>query len=150
MSEVLPHLAAQIEETAIEGLIKGYAQVELVNILTKDFPEVPQEEVEKVIRGALKRIRESTMTDLDKIIPQHIEIYEKVYAEFDELYYVPGKLKALKQKEKIVGLHKESNTIEIHNEVNIEVEKESGYDISKLTKEEQGRLGELMKRVLNK
>lgn len=146
----LPHEEILIRQYSIEALIKGYANTELFDILCKDYPHVEPYDLESLIRSAHIRITEATLVDIDKIIPLHIELYEKIYKELDELYYIPGKLKALRQKEKIVGLHKETNKIEIYNQINVEIESDPTYDISKLNKEEQVRLGDFIKRVMDK
>lgn len=150
MKKILPHEKELIEQFVVEGLIKGYSNDDLILLLKKDYPHLEEEEFRRGIRAANAIIKEEVLTDLDKVIPQHIEIYEKIYQEFDTLYYLPGKLKAMRQKERLVGLHKEQNTIEVINEVNIEVESGSDYDLNKLTIVEQKRLGELMKRIMNK
>lgn len=149
MKKPLPHEETLIRQFAIEGLIKGYANSELIALLVKDYPNVELSEIESLIRSAHLRISEATLVDLDKIIPLHIEIYERIYKEMDDLYYVPGKLKAMRQKEKIVGLHKETNKVDIYNEINVEVETDPVYDISKLDIEEQKKLNALIKRVMN-
>jgi hypothetical protein len=151
--QVLPHEAQQIEQFVIEGLIKGYASDELLELLKREYGKVKNTSDEYFnlsIKRGYAAIKEVVLTDLDKIIPQHIELYEKIYQEFGDLYYVPGKLKALRQKEAIVGLHKEQNFVEVHNEINVEIEQEPEYDIHKLTIEEQGRLEQLMTKALSK
>ena len=150
MKKPLPHEETQIRQFAIEGIIKGYSHSELLEIIQKDYPDVEASFIETYIRGGIIKIRELTLVDLDKIIPIHIEIYEKIYKEFDELYSMQGKLRAMRQKEMLVGMHKEINTTEIHNEIDLEIETDPTYDMSRLSQEDQVKLEGLLKRVLDK
>lgn len=148
-SKILPHELELITQLAVEGLIKGYSNSELLSIIQQSYSHVPIEDVEKKIREATSLIKERTLTDIDKIIPQHIELYEKVYRECDNIRYVPGKIKAMRGKEKLIGLHREQNHIEVINEIDIEIEQgSSDYDLSKLNAQELKRLEELMKMVV--
>jgi hypothetical protein len=149
LSKTLPHIAEAVQQGCIEGLIKGYDKIELLNMMVKSYPEMPSDEIETCIRRAYNIIKDTTLTEIDKIIPMHVEIYEKIYAEFDDLYYIPGKLAALRGKEKLLSMHNESTSIEVHNELNIEVEASEKYDLGKLTEQEQSRLEELMKKIEN-
>lgn len=147
--KALPHDEEDIIRVCIEGLIKGYSKDELVDEVHKDYKYtyIPEEEIETLIRRAVNAIKETTLVDLDKIIPIHIERYEWVYKEFDKLRFVAGKIKAMKGKEKLVGMHRENTQVEIHNEVNIEIEGESLYDTSKLNADERKRLEGYMKKI---
>lgn len=144
----LPHTKETILQLAIEGLLKGYPSSELSLELSKAAPDVLQDDIDKAIKEAIVVIRDTTLTDIDKIIPLHTEFYERIYREFEEMRYVPGKLKAMKAKERLLGLLKETNYVEIHNELNVEIEKEPEYDVNKLSPSEQGRLEALMKKVV--
>jgi hypothetical protein len=146
-NEILPHDQILIREFAIEGIVKGYSNDELIELIVKDYKKYSIEAVQSLVRGAMFRIREAALIDIDKIIPIHIALYEKIYKEMDELYFVPGKLRALRQKEAIVGLHKEQNTVDVYNEVNVEMEQDPQYNINKLDKKEQKRLDELLKKI---
>lgn len=148
--KILPHDKERLEQFAIEGLVKGYASSELILLCQQEFPSLEQEDFESALRRAHITIKETTLTDIDKIIPYHIELYERIYKEFnDDLYFLPGKLRALRQKEALTGLHKEQNFVEIHNTLDIEIEKEAEYDLTKLDDKEQKRLGDLMKRAIS-
>jgi hypothetical protein len=149
VAKILPHIAEAVQQGSIEGLIKGYDKIELLNMLVKSYPEVTPDEIETFIRKANNIIKETTLTEVDKIIPMHVELYEKIYAEFDDLYYIPGKLAALRGKEKLLSMHSESTTLEVHNEMNIEIETADKYDLGKLTEQEQSRLEQLMKKIEN-
>lgn len=146
--KALPHLQVTITQLAVEGLIKGNPNSELLITIQRAYPDIQQEAIEIAIKDAMQMIRDSTLTDIDKIIPQHVEIYEQIYAECEKLRYVPGKLKAMRSKERLLGLLKETNYVEIHNELNIEIEREPEYDLSKLNPVEQGRFEALMKKVV--
>lgn len=145
-------IATSKEEEAknlvIAGIVNGTSKEDIF-LLVKEKINNEEEKYNLLYRQALSSIRDRVMTDIDKIIPQHIELYEEIYKEFDEKNYVPGKLKALRQKERLIGLHKETGYVEVHNEVNIEVNEEPAYDVAKLNTKEQKRLSELMKRISN-
>lgn len=142
----LPHKEEEVIQLAAEGLIKGYKASELSLEIKQKLPEENEELIEIGIRKAMTMIKEQTLIDIDKILPQHVELYEKIYKRFDELRYVPGKLKALRGKEKLIGLHKEANYVEVYNEVNIEITTDVQYDPSHLNVKEQKRLSDLMKK----
>lgn len=147
--KLLPHEVEKITQLAVEGLIKGYTSSQLSEEVSALYQSAPIEEVQLCIRRAIGVIKLQTLVDVDKIIPIHIGIYEQIYQWFDDMQYVPGKLKALRAKEKIVGLHRESNYVEVYNEVNAEIETDNGiYDISKLSDKEQKRLETLMKKIV--
>lgn len=147
--KVLPHDQEDIIQICIEGLVKGNSKEELIALITEDYryKYISLEDVELLIKRSVGVIKEQTLVDIDKIIPLHVELYEKIYQECDKIRFIPGKLKAMRGKEKIVGLHRESNYIEIHNTLNIEVETEAEYDLSKLTPTEQKTLAALSKRI---
>lgn len=146
--ETLPHTKETILQLAVEGLIKGYPASELSLELSKAVPDAPKDDIEKAIREAIVVIRDTTLTDIDKIIPLHVEIYERIYRECGDLRSPMGKVKAMKAKERLLGLLKETNYVEIHNELNVEIEQEPEYDLNKLTPSEQSRLEELMKKIV--
>src|ERR1700744_765993 len=98
--EGLPHEKAGVVEVAIEAIVKGYSTASIAFFLKQDFPELEEQTIETSIRQAIGFIRDRTLVDIDKIIPQHVEMYEKLYQEFHKLRHVPGKLKALKAKER--------------------------------------------------
>jgi len=85
-----------------------------------------------------------TAQQADLIIPSHIMIYEQIYKYFEGVGYTAGKMKALKLKEKLLGLHKVDHTIEINNKRTTIIERDAVYDISKLEKNEQSRLDYLL------
>lgn len=146
---ILPHEIESMFEFAIEGLIKGYSQSDLALKLKENWMNAPSDEIDRSIRRAIKAIKEETLVDIEKIIPLHIEDYEQIYQEADRLRSIPLKVQAMRGKEKLVGLHREINSVEIHNEVNIEVDGDPQYDLSKLSEPEQKRLEELMQKIDN-
>lgn len=144
---MLAHDIEQMFDFATEGLIKGYSHVDLMDKIGQQWMNAPVEEIERQIKRAVKAIREETLVDIDKIIPLHIEMYEEIYREADDMRSVGIKLRAMKAKEKLVGLHRETNVVEIHNEMNVEHEVEPQYNLTKLSSQEQKRLMELLKKI---
>lgn len=131
---------------AIEQILNGVSHSELVQLIcAKDSVSEPV--AAKIIITARKIISEDTLVEIEHIIDQHTEYYEQIFKYFDEVNFVPGKLKALKQKEKLLALHKEENVIEINNEVNVDIEQESQYDVNKLTGEEKKKLEQYMAKL---
>lgn len=150
MSKILPHKAEAIKQFAIEGIIKGYSNDTLIDLINADYGPVNIDECKLLIRQAHSIIKDETLIDIDKIIPQHIELYERLYRDFDNWRSIPGKLKAMRAKERLIGLHKESNYVDVYNEMNIEVETDSQYDLSRLTTQEQSKLNSLLKKIEDK
>lgn len=150
MINLLPHEELTIFQFVIEGIVKGYSNNELIDILSKDYPNLEIYYFESVIRKAHTKIRESTLTDIDKVIPAHISIYEQIYKELDELYAIPAKMKALRFKEALIGIHKETNNVEIYNEINLTVQVDPNYDLTKLNPDQQKKLQDYLKRVTDK
>lgn len=149
-SELMPHKREYMLQEVIMYYMKGYSNSEIADILRPAYKDVKPEEFDSLFRSAGAFIRDKTSVDIDKIIPQHVELYEQIYRKYDSLNHIPGKLKAMRRKEMLVGLHKESNYVEIHNEANITIEVEDRYDVTKLNPKEQKRLTELMKLVVRK
>lgn len=147
---LLPHEREEVLHRVIELYVLGYSNTEVIGYLQPDFPDKKPEDFELVFRQAYNIIRDKTLVDIDKIIPQHVELYEKIYQQYEKLNYIPGKLKVMRRKEALVGLHKESNYVEINNEMNVVIEIEEQYDPTKLNTKEQKRLSELMKRVVRR
>lgn len=148
MKKALPHDKEKMEQFAVEKFIQGFSHSELSQLIREEFGKVTDVQVTAALSAATKNIRKNTLLDLDKIIPQHVELYEQIYKELDELYCMQGKLKALRQKEKLLGLLKENSTIDIYNEVNIEIEQETPYDLGKLDSRETKRLQTYLTKVL--
>jgi len=135
-----------LENDIIELLLKGLSHSDIVLKLMSEF-SFTAEAIDSAYATARKRLHESTLSELDQIIHTHTALYEKIYQYFDELDYLPGKLKAMKQKEALLGLHKEENIVEVNNTLNVEIEKEPDYDIEKLTIEEQGQLAKYLAKI---
>lgn len=149
MAEVImPHKAAAITDFCIEGLIKGYSTDDLVQKVIEQYHVQDVDEIRTLIRKGLNRIKDETLVDIDRIIPQHVELYEWLYQQYDGLRSVTGKVKAMRAKEKLIGLHKENNYVDIYNEMNIEIEMEGGgYNLNALSQQEKDRLQVLLQKI---
>lgn len=99
------------------------------------------------IHSVKKEIARATAQNLSTIIPSHILIYEELYKYFDERNHIGGKMITLKNKEKLLGLHKDKNTIEINNRTTTTIEKEMLYNEDNLSFDEKQRLNQLINKA---
>lgn len=130
----------------IDYLLKGYSNTQIYSILQPETG-LTDDYIYNIIRSARDHIKLTISTDLDEIINYHVRMYEEVYKYFDENDYSVGKLKALFYKEKLLGYHVDNQTIEVNNEVNVEIQKEEDYDLNRLSETEAKRFAQLMKKV---
>jgi hypothetical protein len=82
--------------------------------------------------------------DLDNVIHQHIAYYEKLYEWFNDMKNYTGIRRALQAKERLLGLHSQTNTLTINQENIFQTQRVD--DFSQLSKIEQKRLKELIKK----
>ena len=84
---------------------------------------------------------------LSDVIHAHILDYEEIYKFFDEIDFLSGKLKALQQKERLLGYHKENNVLEINQNNNTTIEVDVNYDFSKLDESERQQVESLLAKI---
>ena len=131
-----------VKESIFEGRERSYIQEEL-----RQRYKVGESEVTKLIDSGYKFIEVFSLErlDLSSIIDVHIGYYEKIYQWFDSIGEFSGKRKVLQAKERLLGLHQQSNSITINQENILDIKIEDDY--SRLTKEEEKRLKELMSKA---
>ena len=131
---------------ACEAIIKGISYTQILKLLEENG--VKRSIAATVYESAQAAIKSMVSQDLEEVVSIHVQLYEHIYARCEGLAFHAGKLRALAAKEKIVGLHKEDNTIEINNEVNVTIEADDDYDLSLLTEEEKKRYDELYSKIV--
>lgn len=84
------------------------------------------------------------------VIHQHVIDYEKIYSFFDDINFLSGKMKALHQKERLLGFHKENNVLEFNQNNTTTIEVDMNYDFSKLDQSERERVEVLLDKIQTK
>lgn len=150
MSELKHHSNAikkvELINEVVDWILKGSSYSDIVEKLESEYSLVQYAAVD-MYSNAKKKIVEDTAMEIDQIIHTHTSMYEHIYQYFDEVDFHPGRLKAMKAKEALLGLHKEENIVEINNTLNVETEQESEYDLNKLTIEEQIQLSKYLVKI---
>jgi hypothetical protein len=133
----------ELDAEIIEYLLSGYTFSDIVKVY-KEEQEFEEGYTANRIALCQQQIRESAKVDSQLLIDLHIQFYEEAWQYFNEHDNQYGKNASLKAKEKLLGLHKETNSIEINNRTNVEIETEEQYDLTKLTAQEQTLLQSLI------
>lgn len=128
-------------------IIQGLSRTEIIEKIQTAYPKLSSHNADNIYSNAKEAIVNRTATEAEKVVDLHVRWYEMIWRGFDELDMVPGKIAALKQKEKILGLLKEENVVRINNEFNIHMKVKPSYDMNKLTSEEQQRMDRYFKLV---
>lgn len=137
----------QIVTEVTEAILRGDSVREIEVAYAKAYG-FTEEYVRTVLIPCTRReIAKTTGQQAQHIVPMHIELYEQIYKFFDEHNQASGKLKAMLYKEKLMGLHKTNNTIEINNKKTTIIEKNFTYDTNKLSNQEKERLSELLNKT---
>lgn len=134
-----------------ELLLQGKPKREIKELFKKYYSlnETQQESFYLKLTLFFRNIVFDNETLLEDTVNLHVLVYEKAYEFFNDIDNIPGKLKALLQKEKISGLHQESNSIEIFQQNNLTINNdEEEYKISQLTEPQQQRLKALLDKTL--
>lgn len=131
---------------ARELILQGYPRSEVSLTLEKEFNITPTT-ANNYIHRTRQEIVDTISTDIDSIIDVHIEIYENIYKYFTEVNNTQGALKALFQKEKLLGQHREDTSIEVNNYTNTEIVREEMFDFKKLDSSETKRLEDFLKKI---
>lgn len=128
-------------------IIQGLSRTEILEKIQSAYPNLTVHNADNVYYNAKEAIVNRVATEVEKVVDLHVRWYETIWRGFDELDMVPGKLAALRQKEKILGLMKEENVVKINNEFNIHIKSKPSYDLNKLSPEEQVRMEKYLKLV---
>lgn len=136
-----------LEYDVCEYIIEGFSRTEIINKVLAAYPNLKEHNVVAIYEKAKLSIVDRVSTDIEKVVDLHIKWYEQIWRYFEWIDNVAGKRNALKQKEKILGLLKEDNIININNEINLNLTKSVKYDLNKLTPEERERFEGYLKLV---
>jgi hypothetical protein len=91
-------------------------------------------------------IKKKTVEHLEHILPLHLMRYEEIYSWFKKHELYKEGLKALYQKEKLMGLHSELYEVQINN-IFSEFDQMEQYDTTRLSFKEKARFYQLLKKV---
>ena len=81
------------------------------------------------------------------VINNHTNLYEEIYKFFNSIDYGQGMNAALLAKEKLLGLHKQENVVELNQRNTVIIEQENIYDLSKLNDIEKKKLNNFFETV---
>lgn len=131
-----------VKESIFEGVSR-----KLIFEQLKERYKIGDKETDKLIDSGYKFIETFSLErlDLSSIIDLHVSYYERVYQWFDSVGDFSGKRRTLQAKERLLGLHQQTNTITINQQNILEIEVEDDY--SRLTVKEEKRLKELMSKA---
>jgi hypothetical protein len=143
-------ISTQQREEAIRDVIRwqldGWKRSEIIKELKERFGELLSPAAISVLVDESRSVLAyENSSDVMQCIDTHVVIYEDIYRWFCEYGDGNGSNRALSQKEKLLGLHKEDRSIVINNTIN--VTEETGhetYDITKLSIEQKDRLNHLL------
>lgn len=131
-------------------ILKGNSLQYITNFLNDKY-NLP---IKYILDNFLLRVKKDISILVAKeaatIIPMHLELYEELYKYLDENGHSAGKMKALKYKEKLMGLHRENNVLEINKKKTTIIQKEVSYDVSRLTSDEVKRFNYLLEKAQKK
>lgn len=132
-----------LDTEIIEYLLTGYTFSKIVKLYKKEQGFDEGYTGNRIVL-CQQQIREAANVDSQLLIDLHIQFYEEAWQFFHEHDNQFGKNAAMRAKEKLLGLHKENNTVEINNRTNVELETEEKYDLTKLSTQEQQVLESLI------
>lgn len=133
----------------IEMVMKGHSRKEIFVEYQKIHPDISEALGNKTYNDAMQLLIKEQNINIHSCIDTHTIIYEKIYREFRLYNNIVGENKAMFNKEKLLGLHKEETSITINNKTKI-IQRERSYDAQRLTTSEQKRLEELIAKATKK
>lgn len=149
MSEILgtEKLKQQVQSQILDFLLQGYPYSEIVSYLQMTYNFSP-DHAKELYRKGKDKIYELGDIDIDQVVVQHLFYYEEAIRYFDSIGDYSAKAVGMAAKEKLLKIfNDESPLIEIENNVNINVQQFSNFDVHKLTSTEQDRMQELLYKV---
>lgn len=138
-----PYRKAEIDQRAIQLKILGFSELEIGDILEKEFGI-------KGYRGHhyYHHFQGFAAENYLPILTVHNDWYERLYKRFRELGMDKLAIKTLQQKEKLMNAHDMDVAIQINN---IQTENDRvAYDLKRISKKERSRLLELMSKAIRK
>ena len=135
----------QIDAEITDFLLSGYTTSQI----NKHFKETQGfDELYTIGRMNVcqANIRLAANVDPQLMIDLHLQLYEEAWQYFNENDNQFGKNKAMLAKEKLLGVHRENNNVEINNTINLEIQVEEEYDLTKLNEQEYAALQSLLEK----
>lgn len=132
----------------IERKIQGESFESIYNDIARDFEILDRKLIEYIISESDNSITKASIINFDDILYSHIYVYEQLYNLFSLYEDNDGVLRALKQKESLLGINKDYE--ELKFSVNKTLEEKRGnleYDLDKLNALELKRFNELKQKM---
>lgn len=124
----------------LEARLKGLSDLQIQEIVSQEFDVSPQRVVSEILKVE-EEIRQCAIVSHEEILLSHTERYEYLYSKFREDGFDPYALRALKNKESILGLHDQTVNIQVNNYIGSE------FDTRFLSPEKKERLIELLSKI---
>lgn len=122
----------------------------IIDVQTVSPVKINYNDALKVVQAAEAQLAQFADQDAEIVIRTHLELYNQILAYFQFTGNPSGINKAMKQREKLMGLHK-AQKITINRTKNIVIHKAPEYDMGKLQPHQLERLKELQaKAAINK
>lgn len=140
---------AQRTNDIIQMVLDGKSSKEITKIISDKFDIIPASAYNLIV-AANKEIMSRKQYELDDLINSHVDRYEEIYAKLTEIKAFSIAMTALKQKEKLIGLHKNGTHMRVVggniSSVSI-LGTRTYYDPKRLTEKQQERLEHLLGKV---
>lgn len=134
-------------QVVVEKLIEGLPRRDILLVIEKEMPvKLSKTGMQNIYQLGQIWLELNVEIEAEKIIDNHISIYEKIYSYFHKLGYNKGMLKALFGKERMLGLYKEVK-VDVNKKTTVEFTQEVSYDTSKLSPEENTEFQLLLKKA---
>lgn len=135
----------------IEWVLGGVAEKQLKNnVITEAPATINDNDATELIRFALARLSEITKQEAQVVVSNHVEKYEQIYTYFEGIHHAQGMAKAMKAKEKLIGLFKGKNNLVINSKKKTVINRIVEYDLNKLNPEERKKITELANKANKK
>lgn len=127
-------------------MAEGHSKGEIKKLIKSYLPALSERNITNILDKAILKIEELSKQDIPVIVSLHLANYERIYEYFKSINHAQGMNKALRAKEKLLGLLKEKKLVINQNKTTI-IEKTVEYDVSKLSPEKQKRLEYLLNKA---
>lgn len=142
-------LSLQRQNDIIQLLLEGKDRVEINNYIVSKY-RIRQSTAIQYISEASVAIKNRSHSEVNNIISLHVQRYEGIYALLYEIRSYGLSMRALRQKEKLLGFHKEGFHMRVNSGVisSVQLQTVQGeYDVMKLSKEKQNRMTNLLNKA---
>lgn len=132
----------------IQWRIDGIGSKEIEEKILKEYKELNlgQSNIDKIKRKSLDALEEISKEDAEIVVSIHVGWYEEIFKYFNKINYSAGIRKAMRGKEKLLGLLKEPK-LTINQKINKTITREVDYDLSKLPEDKKVRLNQLLNKA---